>query len=247
MKKAPLFSIVTISYNEYENIEATLCSILNQTYDNYEYIVIDGGSTDGTLEIINKYSKNINYYLSESDNGIFDAMNKGLYQATGKYILFMNAGDIFYNKEVLKNISSNNLDEYNFIYGDTVCKKANKKIYKKAKPFFLSNKISCMGICHQSIFIDTQIAKKIGFDISLKYTADYKMIYTAFKQFNMKSFYLQKAISIFDNINGVSTQNYLKTFDEICSFWKEANYYQKKWFIWKNKIIFHLYYIYQNI
>ena len=96
-----LISIITVSYNAVKTIEDTINSVLNQTYPNIEYIIIDGGSTDGTLDVIKKYQDKITYWVSEPDKGIYDAMNKGALKATGVWLHFMNAGDTFYDEQVL--------------------------------------------------------------------------------------------------------------------------------------------------
>ena len=97
-----LISIVTVSYNAVLTIEQTILSVINQTYPNVEYIIIDGGSTDGTVDIIKKYANKIAYWVSEPDKGIYDAMNKGGLKATGDFIQFLNAGDWFENEYVIE-------------------------------------------------------------------------------------------------------------------------------------------------
>jgi glycosyltransferase involved in cell wall biosynthesis len=106
--KNPLITIITVVFNGEKFLEETICSVVNQTYDNIEYIIIDGGSTDGTLDIIRKYEKKIDYWISEKDKGIYDAMNKGIEIATGEWINFMNAGDRFLNPFIIANIRFNN-------------------------------------------------------------------------------------------------------------------------------------------
>ena len=92
---APIISVITVCYNVASTIEKTMLSVLNQTYKNLEYIIIDGNSTDGTVDIIKKYAERLTFWISEPDKGIYDAMNKGIVKATGKFLIFMNAGGEF--------------------------------------------------------------------------------------------------------------------------------------------------------
>ena len=100
----PLITIVTVTYNAVDCIESTIVSIVNQTYNDVEYIIVDGGSTDGTLDIVEKYRNRVSKVISESDSGIYDAMNKGLAMASGEWICFINAGDLLYDEHVLANV-----------------------------------------------------------------------------------------------------------------------------------------------
>ena len=100
-------SIITVVYNDVEHIEETIKSVISQDYQNIEYLVIDGNSTDGTLEICKKYSESISRIVSESDTGIYNAMNKGVKLASGEWLFFLNSGDVFYDEKVISNIFKN--------------------------------------------------------------------------------------------------------------------------------------------
>lgn len=113
-------TIITVVYNDKEGLERTVNSVLSQTYKSLEYIIVDGGSTDGTLDVIRKYEDKINKWISEPDHGIYDAMNKGIRMASGKWLNFMNAGDVFANDDIIRSVFSNEsvLNNYRFIYSD---------------------------------------------------------------------------------------------------------------------------------
>ena len=102
MQLQPTFSIITITYNAVRLVEQTLLNVLSQSYPNIEYIVIDGGSTDGTVDIIRRYESGLAYWVSEPDKGIYDAMNKGLQKATGDYVWFINAGDTLCSSDTVQ-------------------------------------------------------------------------------------------------------------------------------------------------
>lgn len=185
MGNKPLISIVTVCYNAETVIEETILSVVNQTYPNIEYIIIDGGSSDGTINLIKKYEDKIDYWISESDKGIYDAMNKGLEKTTGTWINFMNAGDVFTNNQIVSKIFSESIDEHIGI----ICGKHWESIKGIIKqnidilPFHKNpNKFKPMSFNHQSVFVRSDIAKKIGFNLMFKVCADYNMIYSIYKQ-----------------------------------------------------------------
>ena len=124
-----LISIVTVSYNAVLTIEQTILSVINQTYPNVEYIIIDGGSTDGTVDIIKKYANKIAYWVSEPDKGIYDAMNKGGLKATGDFIQFLNAGDWFENEHVIEKIFKDWYKRVDVIYGDMIIRRSDGVYY----------------------------------------------------------------------------------------------------------------------
>lgn len=110
-------SIITINYNNSEGLERTIKSITNQSFSDFEYLIIDGGSNDNSVDVIKKYSAKINYWISEKDTGVYNAMNKGITQAKGEYLLFINSGDLLYNRSVLSEVFKNPLS-HDLVYGD---------------------------------------------------------------------------------------------------------------------------------
>ena len=188
-------SIITVVYNGEEYLEKTINSIINQTYKNIEFIIIDGASTDGTKNIIKKYENEISYWVSEEDDGIYDAMNKGINLANGKWINFMNAGDIFHDNNVLTNFYKESLKMPNvdFFYSDSVTHE--KKIHYCSKEKRV--------IIHQALIYKTDIHKIIGNYITVKniITADYLFFMLSY---NYNWYKLNFPISIHDT-NGVSS------------------------------------------
>lgn len=110
------FSVITVNYNNKEGLRKTIESVINQTFNDFEYIVIDGGSTDGSVDVLQEYNQEIGYWVSEKDTGIYNAMNKGISKANGEYLNFMNSGDCFYTPDVLERVSQYQYDT-DFIVG----------------------------------------------------------------------------------------------------------------------------------
>ncbi|BEH72973.1 glycosyl transferase [Edwardsiella tarda] len=166
-------SVVTVCYNCVDSIVDTIKSVINQSFKNFQYIIIDGGSSDGTCDYIEKYKKHIDIYISEKDCGIYDAMNKGLSLATGDYVIFMNAGDKFYNNNVLEMVFGNDIysPKAALIIGNTVVGEY-KRIKKRSK---MSTNAMYMPVCHQSIFYKTNVISTIGYDLKYKLAADFKL------------------------------------------------------------------------
>lgn len=198
----PLISIITVSYNAADVIEETILSIINQFYTNIEYIIIDGGSTDGTVDIIKKYEDRITYWVSEPDNGIYDAMNKGIEKASGEWINFMNAGDLFYSKTVVQELANTNIfnNKNTIIYGDRLLN--SHGIIKKQISKINTIKYG-MDIYHQSIFIYTSLHKKMLFNTSYQIAGDYDFLYKMINE-NIKFIKVDLVICIFLD-GGVST------------------------------------------
>ncbi|MDP3465855.1 MAG: glycosyltransferase family 2 protein [Sulfuricurvum sp.] len=197
----PLMSVVTVVYNGQENLEQTINSVLDQTYDNIEYIIIDGGSRDGTLEIIQKYEDKIDYWVSEPDGGIYSAMNKGASLATGDYISYINADD-WYNNDTIQSVVSaidhNNID-YIFgnvdIYADNAFHSTLKKQFEQYKfntPFG-----------HPALFVKTHHLLTTPFNTDYKVIADYDFILELIaKKFN--HYYLDNSLTNF-RLGGISS------------------------------------------
>ena len=200
-------SIITICYNE-ENLEATCESIVKQTWQNFEWIVIDGGSKPEILKIFDKYKNNIDIFISEKDGGIYNAMNKGISLASGKYLNFMNAGDSLYNNFVLEKIFNYKEYDYDILCGNTnyILNDGASKISvlsKNPTQFFKNKKT----ICHQSMFIKQNLFKKYGYyDERYKISSDFERWVCFYV--NNCSFYVLKDIivSTFKG-NGLTSRN----------------------------------------
>ena len=178
----PILTVITVVYNNVKHIERTLLSVLNQSYTEIEYIVIDGASTDGTLKIINQYRNKIATIVSEKDEGIYHAMNKGLALANGNYVLFMNSGDEIFEKNTIEKIF---LSPYaDIYYGETLMINDDLKIlgqrrHKSPKKLTLDSFKYGMSVSHQAIFINKQITQP--YNTNYKLSADIDWILYAIK------------------------------------------------------------------
>ena len=177
----PLISVITVVFNGEQYIEQTIQSVIGQTYDNVEYIIIDGGSNDGTLDIIKRYESQTDYWVSEKDNGIYDAMNKGIGVASGKWINFMNAGDSFYNNKVLSEVFKNDLSGIKIVYGDRQVIFQNNTT-KKVKAESLNLIWQGKPMCHQSCFVDAIYHKQNKFTLKYNICDDFEFIYDAYQK-----------------------------------------------------------------
>lgn len=188
-------SVITVSRNVENEIEKTINSVLTQKSSSFEleYIVIDGQSTDGTVQLIKRYEKEITYWVSEPDRGIYDAMNKGIEKATGEYVIFMNAGDWFENKTLERVADTLNDEPVDIIYGKVPLVIDNKKwgyigIKNESElpSMYVKN-----AFCHQGMVIKRELFNEIGlFDINYKVLADY--------DWNLKAYSANKTIKIMD-------------------------------------------------
>ncbi len=178
-------SLITVVYNAGDFFEWTLKSIRDQKYKNFEYIVVDGGSQDNTLDLIDKYNHIITKWISEPDGGLYSAMNKGLHMASGEYVMFLNAGDIFNNNEVLMEVFSSGKPETDVYYGETMImdeqgKDIGLRRLKAPEKLTWKSLIDGMLVCHQSFIV----RKVISGDYNEKYkiAADYDWMLNCLKK-----------------------------------------------------------------
>lgn len=179
----PKLSVITIVYNNVKDIERTMLSVLNQTYPNIEYILIDGDSKDGTKDIIYKYKSRLAQFISEPDKGIYDAMNKGLALATGDYVLFMNSGDEIYAPVTVAEVfdSAASADIY---YGETEMfnerwESLGQRRHHSPENFDWQSFKYGMSISHQAIYVKRSLAEP--FNLEYKYSSDIDWIIRAAK------------------------------------------------------------------
>lgn len=208
----PLISVVTVCFNAISSINETVNSVLSQTYPKIEYIIIDGGSTDGTVNYLNSIVGKLASFVSEPDKGIYDAMNKGVAMANGEWIIFMNSGDTFVNNKILNQVSVFMEDEtVDVLFGDTIFKSPWGKYIITGN--FFDKKDAHLPFCHQSSFVRTALMKKFPFDISYKVAADYKFFFHLYKM-NRRFLHINIPIAVYDSI-GFSTNRVIDTYKEV--------------------------------
>ena len=207
-----LLTIITINFNNKEGLEKTIQSVFNQTYAHKEYIVIDGGSTDGSAELILGNKKNIQYSISEPDSGPYDAMNKGIDKATGEYLLFLNSGDFLANNYVLENFVQLKPKE-DLIYGDSLFR-IGTKIKKVKMPEKLTIGVALTHtINHQAIFYSKRLFEKgERYDCNFKITADWVFTNKAVIEQRCSTRHIDLIIPVYD-VNGISSDATLRVMD----------------------------------
>ncbi len=211
----PKISIIIVVYNDKKGLNATLQNIIELKYPNIEIIVVDGNSTDGTKDVIINCSQSISQWISEKDNGIYDAMNKGLRMSTGDYIWYINAGDFVFNPYTINDVFGSNDIDYDIYYGDTLIidNLGNTKgLRKKRVPKTLSVKSFKKGmvVCHQSIIVRRSIAKQ--YDTTYSFSSDYKWIIDVVRS-SKSAYNTNEILSVFSE-GGATTQNRLKSLVE---------------------------------
>ncbi|NHQ85980.1 glycosyltransferase [Iodobacter sp. HSC-16F04] len=209
-KEQPLVSVITVVYNDEANIEKTMKCIKNQTYKNIEYIVIDGGSKDRTVELIRKNEALVSYWVSEPDNGIGDAWNKGVAKASGDYICILNCGDLYESAFIEKNVSNLRRDQLDILYGKTYLTANNKVSYIVDDVFNESDIVNGFHFMHTSCFTTKAVYDLVGcFDQNISIAVD--------------TDWLLRALKLKVNFMKVNTENYMELGGVSDRKWKEAS------------------------
>lgn len=222
-------SIVTVVYNNERTIKDAMLSILEQTYKNIEYVIIDGNSSDNTVNLINEYKDKLGYFTSEKDNGLYDAMNKGIKACTGDVIGILNSDDLYQDSNVIKVIMEhfNNDPELDILYGDLVYVKSDDtdKVVRnwKSKNYYDSFFENGNVPPHPALFVRGRVYKESGlFDLQYKLAADYELMLRMFKKHNFKSKYINRLI-IKMRLGGATNQSFSNIVNqnkEILKAWK---------------------------
>lgn len=222
-------SIITICFNAAEDLEKTIASVRGQKYKDYEYIVVDGGSKDGTAEVIDNSLDVISKFVSEPDKGIYDAMNKGVKMATGEWLIMMNAGDVFADSDVLQNVFSHTIpDNITFLYGDTLSRQKNGKLLRRVTSWKDGN------VNHQAVIYRRQLHEEHGLYIVTKkiIISDYLFFVRISEEQVLK---LDLAISINDP-NGISNQGNWARQQALCAdvvFRRRTFWGMVRFYVWK--------------
>lgn len=195
-------SIITVNYNDAKGLQRTIESVINQTFKDYEFIVIDGGSTDESVDVIKQYEQHINCWISEPDGGIYPGMNKGLRQAKGEYVNFMNGGDCYYSSDVLEKIFSLDLDA-DIITGNH----AENGLKNVGQGGVTMLDLYKWAIDHQASFIRRELALLHPYDEKYRIVSDWKFFIEALV-FDNCSFYYTDTIVVDVDMDGISNTNF---------------------------------------
>ena len=218
---SPLVSIITVVYNGEAFIEQSIKSVLEQTYTNIEYIIIDGASTDGTINIIKKYETKISIFISEKDSGIYNAMNKGLALAKGEIIGILNADDYYYPETIQLIVNQFEQSNADVVYGNLMKLRSieNKDYFKQVAPN-ISLMEKTMPIFHPATFVKKELYEKIGtFNEKYKLSADYDFIYRAYKADAIFE-YIPQPLTVFriDGATNTSCKSYKEGYQILKSY-----------------------------
>jgi len=200
-------SVITINRNNAEGLKQTVISVINQSFTDFEYIVIDGGSTDGSVDIIEEYTDKITYWVSEPDKGIYNAMNKGIIAASGDYLLMLNSGDYFVDEKVLAHVFETEMTE-DIIYGNILWKLTNGKLESAKSPTEIKfSYLFKVSLFHQGTFVKKSLHDIVGlYDENFKIISDWAFWVLAFCRYNCTYKYIDFDVSVCDR-EGISCIN----------------------------------------
>lgn len=207
IQKKHKLSIITVCWNDKNGLDKTIKSVISQNTREFQFLIIDGASTDGTIDILEQYKDSIDYYISEPDKGIYNAMNKGVLAANGEYCLFLNAGDIFFDEKVVTRFLQENISE-DIVSGKEACSFDGKKFVAYRKP---PKEISLLyfmkqTLAHQSTFIRKELLLAFPYDETYKIASDYIFFFKSFFEENASYRRLDFFVSIFI-MDGISSIN----------------------------------------
>lgn len=226
-------SIITVVYNNVSTLEDAIKSVTSQTYPNIEYIIVDGGSTDGTVDLIKKYETKISNWVSERDKGLYDAMNKGINRATGDVIGILNSDDLYEDSNLITDIAKYFEDQQDIdvLYGDLVYVKPNdvSKVIRKWKSSAYYDQYFENGNVppHPSLFVKATVYRKAGlFNLQYKLAADYEFMLRILKKYKFKSMYINR-LMVRMRLGGATNKSFKNIADgnkEILVAWKENGF-----------------------
>lgn len=214
MKSLPKVTVVTVCFNCKDTIERTLQNVLKQTYPYIEYIVIDGGSTDGTKLIIEQYAGRLSYWVSEPDGGIYDAMNKGIRKATGEWILFRNAGDYFFSSSTIEDVFKWYEDRGEAVIAGGTRNFGREGYHDKYCPLQTGDVWHDAFISHPSAFIRMTVQKAHPYATSYRIASDYGLFQTLMLEGQTIARY-DAIVSLFDCEDGISSTQLALAWKEI--------------------------------
>jgi glycosyltransferase involved in cell wall biosynthesis len=213
-------SIITINYNNLAGLKKTMSSVVNQAWKEFEYVVIDGGSTDGSAAYIESQSDTVDYWISERDKGIYNAMNKGIAQASGEYLLFLNSGDHLYSDIVLKNCHKFLVEKDLVYFNLNFVDKTNSRISKYPEILSFSHFIHG-SLPHPATFVKKQLFQIVGlYDEEFEIVSDWKFFILALFKYNCTYYKVDETLSTF----------YLDGISSTCDFSEERNKVLKEYF-----------------
>ncbi len=181
--KEPFITVVTVSFNNLVGLEKTVESVARQKYPGIEHIIIDGGSTDGSAELIRQFEERLDFWSSEPDRGIYDAMNKGIKKSRGEWIIFMNAGDVFYSDAAVQKAAGKIDQSADLIYGSWVYRQLKfGDLSLNKQPLGLDSLWRGMPFSHQALFARSSLLRQRPFSLDYKYCADYDFVYRMYSE-----------------------------------------------------------------